>query len=334
MRDFRIEPYHASLLDKDVAYKELIDYLKNKEKLHIASLKDKCLLIVESFFGPATNAQSLGKQIGLEHFIIGASYDKLLSNLINRIGDKSLNFEEEVGLYRKLTSGGQPINNETSVNTETEVEAMVEEAVTSKKVSMTELTKESIIDIALLSKMNSLESSKKAGDTVRKKFEGTSRLNELKKALVDDEIDIYCEKYASFVITFDSLTSVEEYTLHLMILEIIRQLRIKEDEKIALEKRDGKSQALLENRFHQSMEQYKALEKSLKASREQRLKNRQDNPVNLVTIVQQLNDPKKKKEILVEYQRLKNEKEDWLKSDGAGVVQAEIEGQGGIHDAS
>jgi hypothetical protein len=132
----------------------------------------------------------------------------------------------------------------------------------------------------------------------KKKFENTERYRQLTAILTPDELKAYIESFLDYMFQFETILKHEEDTLHLAVLEMIRQQRFLQSQvhvRDAIQSGDrtavltGRLE-ILDRRYKESVELYDKLMSSLHATRDQRLKNKEENRVSLVTVVQALQD--------------------------------------------
>lgn len=130
---------------------------------------------------------------------------------------------------------------------------------------------------------------------LKQRFEATKRHNRLVDILTDPELDFYTTKYMEFLHSVETLTPTEEDSLHLMIMELIIQQQLFKKKKEG----DGDSKDFnwFEKAYHDSVDRFGKLQRALKASREQRLKDRSESKVNISTIVQGFRDKESRKRI-------------------------------------
>ena len=132
----------------------------------------------------------------------------------------------------------------------------------------------------------------------KKKFENTERYRQLTTTLTPDELKAYIESFLDYMFQFETILKHEEDTLHLAVLEMIRQQRFLRSQ---VQVRDAISNGdraatltgrleILDRRYKESVELYDRLMSSLHATRDQRLKNKEENRVSLVTVVQALQE--------------------------------------------
>ena len=132
----------------------------------------------------------------------------------------------------------------------------------------------------------------------KKKFENTERYRQLTTTLTPDELKAYIESFLDYMFQFETILKHEEDTLHLAVLEMIRQQRFLRSQvhvRDAIQSGDRTATLtgrleILDRRYKESVELYDRLMSSLHATRDQRLKNKEENRVSLVTVVQALQD--------------------------------------------
>lgn len=125
------------------------------------------------------------------------------------------------------------------------------------------------------------------------------------KSLTSDEKHFYEERYLDFMMdpTVETMTSSEKDTLHRKTITEIRLLRFLEDEK-TLRATPG-SNANKSKEIQECQDTIYKCEKSLNVTREQRLKDGQDQSINFTNIIKELQDPNKRTEIGYEAAMLK-----------------------------
>jgi len=151
--------------------------------------------------------------------------------------------------------------------------------------------------------LNSLsqEDKKKA---ILDELRATAGYRTVSKSLTDDEKRYYEEKYLEFMMdpTIETMTSSEKDLVHTMVIAEIRMFRFLEDEKNF---RENNSNANRSKEIQECMDTIHKCQKSLNVTREQRLKNRQDQSINFVNILKELQDANKRAEIGYEAAMLK-----------------------------
>ena len=128
----------------------------------------------------------------------------------------------------------------------------------------------------------------------------------------DDEKVFYEERYLEFMMdpTIETMTASEKDTLHRKTINEIRMLRFMEDEK------GFRSTGSNQNRAKEIQECQNTIyqcERSLRVTREQRLKDGQDQSINFTNIIKELQDPNKRTEIGYEAAMLKYRAEELYK---------------------
>jgi len=124
----------------------------------------------------------------------------------------------------------------------------------------------------------------------------TSAFINVKKSLETSEIQFYEDRYVEFMMdpTIETMTATEKDALHRKTLAEIRMHRFMEDEK------DFRETGQPNNRSREIAECQDAIykcEKSLNVTREQRLKDGQDQSINFTSIVKELQNPRNRQEL-------------------------------------
>ncbi len=124
------------------------------------------------------------------------------------------------------------------------------------------------------------------------------------KSIDDLEKQFYEERYLEFMMdpTVETMTASEKDTLHRKTISEIRMIRYLEDEKNF---RDTGSQASRSREIQECQDTIYKCEKSLNVTREQRLKDNQDQSITFTNIIKELQDPNKRSEIGYEAAMLK-----------------------------
>ena len=124
----------------------------------------------------------------------------------------------------------------------------------------------------------------------------TSAYVNVKGSLERSEVQFYEDRYVEFMMdpTIETMTATEKDALHRKTLAEVRMHRFLEDEKIFRE--TGQPN----NRSREIAECQDAIykcEKSLNVTREQRLKDGQDQSINFTSIIRELNNPITRQEL-------------------------------------
>lgn len=127
-------------------------------------------------------------------------------------------------------------------------------------------------------------------------IKASSAFRSIKSAFTKDELAFYQDRYVEFMMdpTIETMTATEKDALHRKTCAEIRQHRFMEDEKIFRE--SGQPQ----NRSREIAECAETIwkcEKSLNVTREQRLKDGQDQSINFTAIIKELQDPRLRQKI-------------------------------------
>ncbi|MBW2632434.1 MAG: hypothetical protein JRC90_11905, partial [Deltaproteobacteria bacterium] len=118
----------------------------------------------------------------------------------------------------------------------------------------------------------------------------TSALQNVKSSLSKEEVQFYEDRYLEFMLdpTIETMTATEKDALHRKTLAEIRMHRFIEDEKTF------RDTGQPNNRSREIAECQDAIwkcEKSLNVTREQRLKDGQDQSITFTNIIKELNNP-------------------------------------------
>lgn len=170
---------------------------------------------------------------------------------------------------------------------------------------------------------------------IRQRLHNADTFQIYKATLTPREISFYENKYTELHLSLGDLTPSEEDNLHLMVMEMIQQARIASREnkyrKEVDERRKEGTQASVAWRtpkedfgtqHDNSVKRYQSLQRSLKASRDQRLKGRQGSNVNLVSIVQQINSERQVFKIQKEFDEIIKDQQQWQR-DNPKVIKSE-----------
>jgi len=124
----------------------------------------------------------------------------------------------------------------------------------------------------------------------------TSAFSSVKSSLEKSEVQFYEDRYVEFMMdpTIETMTATEKDALHRKTLAEIRMHRFLEDENVF--RQTGQPN----NRSREIAECQDAIykcEKSLNVTREQRLKDGQDQSINFTSIIKELNNPRVRQEL-------------------------------------
>ncbi len=156
-----------------------------------------------------------------------------------------------------------------------------------------------------------------------KKLERSESFQRTRALLSKDEVEYYENKYIEIISSLGHITPSENDSVHLMVMELIRQLRILTDEKKYRDDPENNTKEDFDGKYDDSIERYRALQKSLKASREQRLKGREGSSITLTSIIQKINSEKVNVLVDKEIEEILNEKKEWQKQSGAQITESE-----------
>ena len=160
------------------------------------------------------------------------------------------------------------------------------------KVTDSSQLENSIKKKAYISKISDKEKRKMYLDELR----ATAQYRNAIKSFSDDETHFYEERYLDFMMdpTIETMTSAEKDALHRKTITEIRMHRFMEDEKNF---RDSGSNQNRAREIQECQEAIYKCEKSLNATREQRLKDGQDQSINFTKLIKELQDPAKRQEV-------------------------------------
>jgi hypothetical protein len=124
----------------------------------------------------------------------------------------------------------------------------------------------------------------------------TSAYLNVKKSLERTEVQFYEDRYVEFMMdpTIETMTATEKDALHRKTLAEIRMHRFLEDEKIF---RDTGQPNNRSREISECQDAIYKCEKSLNVTREQRLKDGQDQSINFTSIIRELNNPRVRQEL-------------------------------------
>ena len=124
----------------------------------------------------------------------------------------------------------------------------------------------------------------------RQRFQNSERHDQLTRILNEDEINFYSERFLDYIMTWDTILTTEEDTLHLAIIELIRGQRILRRQRDAQEEAHGIALEVFDRQYKECVETYNRLMNSLSGTRQQRLSKNSESSISIVTIVQALQD--------------------------------------------
>ncbi len=159
-----------------------------------------------------------------------------------------------------------------------------------------------------------------------RRLENSPTFQSKRPTLSDTELDIYKKQYVKLILSLGDLSPTEEDNLHLMITELIRQDRILaveasyKDDPQTKNNPKGTPRSDFNKQYDDSISRYRALQKSLKASREQRLEGRQGSTITLVSIVQELNSERGVLDSRKAFNEIIAEREQWEKENGPQII--------------
>jgi hypothetical protein len=134
-------------------------------------------------------------------------------------------------------------------------------------------------------------------------FESNFRYENLKKILMQDELEYYKRKYIEFLDAIDTITLQEEDLLHNMIMTEIQMLRVQIQIKDSLEAYNSDDEddkrpppQFLYKDLNEMEKRYVDYQEKLNLTREQRLKSNREEKINISSIVRSLLDRRNREE--------------------------------------